>query len=54
MLQQVLKQIVYQASRLHQENPNCYGQKGSRPGTPGYVKDGFEMLFKMLHKNIIG
>ena len=44
MLQQMvvrLKQIVYQASRLCQENPNHYGQKGSRPGTPGYVKDGF-------------
>jgi len=39
---ETLKQIVYQASRLCQENLNHYGQKGSRPGTPGYVKDGFQ------------
>jgi len=35
-----LKQIVYQASRLHQENPSLYGIKNASPGNKGYVPNG--------------
>jgi len=37
-----LKQIVYQASRLRQENPSLYGIKNASPGTRGHVHDGWK------------
>jgi len=37
-----LKQIVYQASRLCQENPSLYGIKNASLGNKGYVPNGWK------------
>jgi len=35
----VIEQIRDIANQLRSRNPSLYGEKGTEPGMPGYVKD---------------
>jgi len=37
-----VKKITLAANAIREAHPEIYGDKGARPGTPGYVKDGWK------------
>jgi len=43
---QSVQRIIALANQLRQERPNQYGVKGAKPGSPGYVKDGWKNAVK--------
>jgi len=42
----LVQRIVALANQLRQKRPNQYGVKGTKPGNPGYVKDGWKNAVK--------
>jgi len=46
MSSQSVQRIVALANQLRQERPNQYGIKGTKPGNPGYIKDGWKNAVK--------
>jgi len=46
MSSQSVQKIVALANQLRQERPDQYGVKGTKPGNPGYFKDGWKKAVK--------
>jgi len=46
MSSQLEQRIVALANQLRHERPNQHGVKGTKPGNPGYVKDGWKNAVK--------